>query len=457
MNGIGARVCVRAGIALTAVLFASSASADLTISKQPSKNVSCSAGACVATAKHAVLNVADLSNMLATQSAVSLDAGPAKDITVNAPLSWASSTPFTLKASGVLSVKRKMTAAGHATVNIQSNGLTFAPHASLTFWDKTSSLTINSHLYTLVTDPESLWWSVEGGDKFTALANDYDALNQAIHTIDRSPGVVEGLGHTIANVAGGALIKLNSGRISNIHLKNWRSGDGSNCAGILVDENDGGSIDHASATGSVSLGHDSGGLVGCNWYSTAVISYSYANAKVSGQVAGGLVGFNSGTIESSYAEGVVEEVIGLGNGGLVGQQYGHINNSYSLANVRVTGQPSYPPSSGGLVGYVAGPSTVTNAYAAGKIRHPAQRDAMVGGIIGTDGPKITFSNVYWDFTNGVTDPGQGAGNVPNAPGLTGLTDAQLKSGLPGGFDPKIWGSDPNINGGYPYLRANPPQ
>jgi hypothetical protein len=33
---------------------------------------------------------------------------------------------------------------------------------------------------------------------------------------------------------------------------------------------------------------------------------------------------------------------------------------------------------------------------------------------------------------------------------------QLKSGLPEGFDPHIWGSNPNIDNGYPYLPANPP-
>jgi len=28
-------------------------------------------------------------------------------------------------------------------------------------------------------------------------------------------------------------------------------------------------------------------------------------------------------------------------------------------------------------------------------------------------------------------------------------DVQLKSGLPDGFDPNIWGQDPNIDHGYP--------
>jgi hypothetical protein len=48
------------------------------------------------------------------------------------------------------------------------------------------------------------------------------------------------------------------------------------------------------------------------------------------------------------------------------------------------------------------------------------------------------------------------GNVPNDLGITGLTDAQLKSGLPAGFDPKIWAVNSKINNGYPYLLANPP-
>jgi hypothetical protein len=58
---------------------------------------------------------------------------------------------------------------------------------------------------------------------------------------------------------------------------------------------------------------------------------------------------------------------------------------------------------------------------------------------------------------GINNPSQGAGNIANDPGITGLTTQQLQSALPTGFDPKIWASNPNINNGYPYLRANPPQ
>jgi len=80
----------------------------------------------------------------------------------------------------------------------------------------------------------------------------------------------------------------------------------------------------------------------------------------------------------------------------------------------------------------------------------------VGGLIGDDEPD-DLTNDYWDLeTSGITDPSQGAGNVSNDPGITGLTDAQLKSGLPAGFDLTIWAQSPDINNGYPYLLANPP-
>ena len=82
----------------------------------------------------------------------------------------------------------------------------------------------------------------------------------------------------------------------------------------------------------------------------------------------------------------------------------------------------------------------------------------MGGSIGEDDVAGSgIGNDYWDLdTSGVSNPHQGAGNVADDPGITGLTDAQLKSGLPAGFDPKIWAINPKINNGYPYLIANPP-
>jgi hypothetical protein len=46
--------------------------------------------------------------------------------------------------------------------------------------------------------------------------------------------------------------------------------------------------------------------------------------------------------------------------------------------------------------------------------------------------------------------------VQDDPGITGLTDAQLKSGLPPGFDLTIWAQKSKVNNGYPYLINSPP-
>ena len=79
-------------------------------------------------------------------------------------------------------------------------------------------------------------------------------------------------------------------------------------------------------------------------------------------------------------------------------------------------------------------------------------------LSGSDGEGGTISDVYWDTTtSGITNLGEGAGNIANDPGITGETTAQLQAGLPPGFDPSIWAEDPSINGGLPYLIANPPQ
>jgi hypothetical protein len=46
--------------------------------------------------------------------------------------------------------------------------------------------------------------------------------------------------------------------------------------------------------------------------------------------------------------------------------------------------------------------------------------------------------------------------VENDPGIKGLGNSELTSGLPKGFNPRVWTESPDINGGLPYLIANPP-
>lgn len=127
---------------------------------------------------------------------------------------------------------------------------------------------------------------------------------------------------------------------------------------------------------------------------------------------------------------------------------GIIENSYVTGTV--TG-----PAAGGAIGYNwnAGAAEAHDSYSVGTVTGSGS-----GGFIGTDtAPTRSIDECYWDLdTSGIDNPHQGAGSPLDDPGITGLTDAELKSGLPAGFDPAIWSENPNINNGYPYLIANPP-
>ena len=59
------------------------------------------------------------------------------------------------------------------------------------------------------------------------------------------------------------------------------------------------------------------------------------------------------------------------------------------------------------------------------------------------------TDVYWDTTTSVNTLGCGEGSAS----VTGLTTAQLQSGLPAGFDPSIWNESAGANKGLPYLLA----
>jgi hypothetical protein len=142
-------------------------------------------------------------------------------------------------------------------------------------------------------------------------------------------------------------------------------------------------------------------------------------------------------------------------GGLVGFNGGTIVNAYATGGVSVA-QLSY---AGGLVGFneFGTSGIIQKSYSTGSIK--AGSGAFVGGLLGFD--QTTFralTDTYWDTTtSGVTDPRKGAGNKKNDPGIEGLTTAQLQSGLPDGFTSAVWAEKSSINGGLPYLLANPPR
>jgi hypothetical protein len=258
---------------------------------------------------------------------------------------------------------------------------------------------------------------------------------------------------TVKSAKVGGLVEDNrsSGTIS------WSSALGSvtGVGGGLANTNEG-TIANSFATGAVYGGADNsslcGGLVGTN---TGSISQSHATGDVFSAVAGGLTGVNGGMISQSYATGAA---IASGPyayaGGLTGSNGGKITQSYATGEAETYGDvDNYV---GGLAGNSGNDRVISQSYSTGEVR--SNPTDSIGGFLGHDGARNGQDSSYWDLdTSGITNPSQGAGRPPNDPGITGLTDAQLKSALPAGFDPIVWGQNPNINNGWPYLLANPPE
>ena len=147
---------------------------------------------------------------------------------------------------------------------------------------------------------------------------------------------------------------------------------------------------------------------------------------------GGLVGWSQGRIVDSYARGSVSNPVASGHkqiasvGGVAGAI---VPNDFALAQVYATGVLS-------------------------------MKRGYLGGVIGYDylSEPEQKRNAYWDLdTTGVSDTSKGAGNIGLDKHLKGLHTSQLTHGLPNGFDPAIWGQKADVNDGYPYLLANPPQ
>jgi hypothetical protein len=502
------------------VLACSTAQADLSISNKPTQNMSCNAGVCTPTAKNAVLNVGELTNMLAAGDLTVKSGngdGTAAAITIADGFSWTNSSRLTLDAKNNITVKAPVSVAGAGALTLTyadgnpAGDLLFVNKGKINFHNASSSLIISGTSYTLAPDLKALATDVRLNPSGSyALMRDYDASADGIYKnapIKSAPygGTFEGLGHIIANLmitagtedAGKSprtpanryigLFRYNSDLIRDINVVaasiTMRKYDHRSYQGILAGDNDG-TILHSYASGSVT-GFNPGGLVGLN---NGVISHSGADVTASGLLrAGGLAASNGGTIVGTRASGSVS-VSGYGEaGGLVGGTGGTVDQSYATASVSgltvamprkccrhsyvgglfgrnlghvsnsyATGPVSGIPQSisGGLSGLNASGAQIAASYSTGAVSVSGTEDTneRIGGFLGHDQDGAGTLNSYWDVdTSGQQ---QACGN--GCAGVAGLTDAQLKAGLPEGFDPKIWGSNPTINNGYPYLLANPP-
>lgn len=260
------------------------------------------------------------------------------------------------------------------------------------------------------------------------------------------------------------------------------SGDQGVAGGLIAGAS--GVVTNSYATGNVSGSAFIGGLVGIDGYNT--IDHSFATGTVTGidtyTYAGGLIGMNTGTVTRSFASGAVNcefvcgGLAGMNGGGYPSDNY-IISRSFSTGNVSagaggagglvganlsgviVDAYAIGSTSGNGAGGLVATNTTeagfggVARSYATGAVTG----SQYAGGLIAVDNFTGSLKRDYWDTsTSGIANPEQGAGNVQNDPGIKGLSNAKFTSGLPKGFNPRIWTENADINGGLPYLIDNPP-
>jgi hypothetical protein len=440
------------------------------------------------------LNVLDLENLLA-QGSVSVSttgAGvQAKDIVVDAQLSWTSANSLTLDANRSTTVDRLISIDGTGALVLTTGNdaqLSFGTKGRIAFQSLASDLTINGASYQLVSDIASMASAIATNPQGNfALADNYDASGDGkyrstpIETV--LEGNVEGLGNSISGFRASLRSRSGdnalfykvdtSGTVDNLRLDHEKlklSGEKGGAGAGLVDFNWGtlsGDTVEGSIAGACCV---VGGIAEDNM---GIIEYSSARMKiVAGPGAGGLAIANVGSIQFSNSSGSIQSEYQYA-GGLAEENFGVINESYSTMNVAGgdgiyvggisgydEGQTSNSYASGSIAGgdgsSVGGFDGVTDgavisaSYSTGSVSGGAE--AVVGGFLGASRPS-TMSDCYWDTTTSGTDEGVGYGG---SSGLAGLSTEQLQSGLPAGFKAKVWSEKSTIDDGFPFLKANSP-
>ncbi|MBV9571575.1 MAG: hypothetical protein JO056_10085 [Alphaproteobacteria bacterium] len=435
-----------------------------------------------------MLNVGELQTMLGSGDLKVRSSSVAKDISIDQQFSWTSASRLTLDAQQSVIVNKQVTVTGKGSLTVTTNDVgnngksnkknggefIVASRGSVQFWDLASNLIIDGNSYALVADLQTLATGIAANRLgFFALAIPYDASIDGTYTVAPITtgfrGAFEGLGNEISNLSfnmsganryGLFAYVHKSGRVRNTRVHHAKfAGLGLGAGGIV--SNNEGAIAYSSASAEYETHGCAGGLV-CQNEGSIVSSHAVAriHALSTNNVgAGGLAGYNSGTISGSYAEGsiAVRKSSEANVGGLVSENAGVISNSYSLVAIADGRLNCCSSNFGGLVGLNLSGARISSSYSGGVFKLK-NNETVSGGLIGFDSSTPgDIESSYWDIDVGVSDPSQGAGNILNDPGITGLTTKQFQKKLPNGFDPAIWGQAPNINNGYPYLLANPPR
>jgi hypothetical protein len=283
-------------------------------------------------------------------------------------------------------------------------------------------------------------------------------------------------------------VLVSNATISGYHVRvlvndgNRGGGMVTNNYGTIIDSSISGNF-YIQSSSTTQTGSHAGGLVGYNY---GIIKSCYSNINITvviasnpssgsdGGSAGGLVGKNYGTINKSYSIGNV--ILNCGNdgfdfcygGGFVAETTGNITNSYSRGNFTWSGaypQRLYIGGFAGAVGPVSSGAFINNSYATGKVTPTNVITSVCGIAEGGFSAALQdrVGSVFWDInTTGVT-AATGHSYTPlevscgGAGGGTGLTTIQMKqqSSYVGWDFNNIWGINPLINEGYPYLLLEP--
>jgi hypothetical protein len=486
--------------------------ANVTISARATSNMSRASGTCAPAATKAVLNATDLENYIAEFGNMTVtttgNGVEAENIIVEKGFASPGTSALNLEAQGAIVVNAPVTIGSGGEVSelqlvSESGGelgaISFGPKGHISFGSTSDIFDINGGVFTLVGTLPDLAKDIESNDGggFYVLANDYDAGEDGTY---HSPpiattytGYFEALGNTISNLKindandefVGLFADVDGGQgfgfVRNLKLQNVSIKGGADRAigGIAGYFSGGAMLSQSSATGRIKGGESSttGGLAGdvegtiqSSWSAVNVtggseyafigglagdvngtITNSYAAGAVSGgsvAFVGGLIGGNGASVSGSFATGTVRAGGTSAVGGLIAVNLAAVTNCYATGSVSARNKGG--SDLGGLIGYAA--VGASNSYATGAVTGKGSDE--IGGVVGYDDSGNGFSDAYWDTTtSGVS---QGAGNVSDDPGITGLTSTQLSSGLPPGFDKKLWKENGSINSGFPYLIANPP-
>jgi hypothetical protein len=468
-----------AAFALALVLLtcmAGQAQASLTISRRATKDVSCSAGVCTATARDAFLNASDLASMLASGNVTVVPGRKAMDIDVATSLSWMSTQLLTLDAYRSIILEQPVTITGSGGLTLKTGHnknsipglLIFSGRGRVTFWDLHSSFRFNGRAFQLVNSIAMLESVVAAnpGGRF-ALAKSYDAKNDGTYSaspIQGFSGFFEGLGNAISDVtindpSSGDVVGFfssSNGILADFQLLNITIASSGNSIGGLAGANSG-AVEDVGVSGTIQASAANslvGGLVGQNDGSmagigTAVTITDYANnASVGGLVGlnhgaildgaaagsvsgdgnvGGFVGFNGNTISSSSASATVsggQGSVSAFAGGFVGKnQAGNISLSHASGSV------SSNDSAGGFAGINQG--AISSSYSTGAAQMAiggTQVFRTSGGFVGTngDGSGNNPGSIVDCYELGPASIGGSGGSVGGFAGFSG-PNAQIRA------------------------------